>query len=139
MLHILRNFWPTLLLIGTILFLSLTKVQAPPSLPLFPHIDKVAHFLMYLALSYTFLFDITRSYTHGYVKKLPVALSFTFATLIGILVELGQKHLTEGRQAELADGLANMAGAFCGALLGWATIRLILQILPRFMTRTDHK
>ena len=135
MLQLFKNFWPTIILIGTILFLSLAKVQAPPSLPLFPHMDKVAHFLMYFALSFTLLFDISRSYTRGYVEKLPILFSFSLATLMGILLELGQKWLTQGRQAELADGIANTTGAFCGVLFGWVTIRFILRLLPRFMTR----
>src|SRR5687768_12564052 len=77
-----------------------------------PHIDKVAHFGMYAVWA----FLIYRALAHGLsVSGLKLAaLLFIVTTITGIALEYSQYAVTEGRSFEMADMIANGAGALMG-------------------------
>lgn len=81
-----------------------------------PHFDKVGHFGMYAI--WTFL--IFRTLMSGVTVS--VERAFWVAVLVGsvagIGLEYGQYFMHQGRSFELADMIANAAGALAGAWAG---------------------
>ena len=86
-----------------------------------PHFDKVGHFGMYAI--WVFIMVVTSS-----VRKTTAAGRLYIPMWIGIVVgaglEFGQRWMHQGRSFEVADMVANAAGAFAGWLVGcWVVSR----------------
>ena len=67
--------------------------------------DKLAHLLFYLV----FYFLWQKTFVNWFNDKASFYL-FGFALIFGILIELGQKYLTDTRSAEFLDILFNLIG-----------------------------
>ena len=78
-----------------------------------PHFDKIGHFGMYAI--WTFLLFRAMSFSFGMSRTKAFLLSVLIGTLTGILLELGQLMMAQGRSYELADMGANGLGALAGA------------------------
>ncbi|MEG0948594.1 MAG: VanZ family protein [Bacteroidales bacterium] len=124
-----------MLLIGVISFLSLATFNSLPSTPAIPHMDKIVHFCMYMALSYILLFDMSRTHPKRHPGKNEIIMAFIVAVCMGGTMELLQGYLTESRSADWWDMLANTCGAATGVLIGTITLPRILTLL-RF--RRNH-
>ena len=85
--------------------------------------DKVGHGLAYLALSCwaMMLFE-----SRAARAKAALAL-----VALGIAMELGQGTLTENRQMDWRDALANTGGVLAGMALAWTPLRDLLLRLDR--------
>jgi VanZ family protein len=105
--------------LGLIFFASLTSSDKIPDFQLFPHVDKVIHFCMYLVLSFSLIpaLLINKKYKKGYL------LSFIISVFFGFLMEYFQQVLAIGRSAELFDFLANTIGSIAGILIYQLTFR----------------
>ena len=105
----------TVLWIMVILLLSLlpgNNFNAPNAFEI-PYQDKIAHLLFYLI--FVILHQITellrlkeKLHLRSYLKIIIIAI------VIGILCEIGQYHLTNSRNAELGDIIANATGMIIG-------------------------
>ena len=83
-------------------------------LELFAGSDKVAHFLMYLVTACIFIFDYAK-FKLPHHTKLNLELLFTCcAMLLGLLMEIGQLVLSNGRTYDIVDLIANCLGAAMG-------------------------
>jgi VanZ family protein len=102
--------------------LSLLPVQ--PHLPEVHFLDKLLHALAYLCLS----FLLFASQLPGPRPRL-VLMSVLASLLLGGLIELAQP-LTH-RDRELADLMADLAGAVAGALLATGLVGLLKRLLLR--------
>lgn len=119
--HPFRRYGPATAMTLLIPALSLLPARffghlAAP-LPHFSGTDKVVHALMYAALTAAYLHALSGERK---AKLAPVLSVAAVATLFGLLMELGQKHLTTSRSMDPFDALANMAGAIVMALFVWA-------------------
>ncbi|RAV27941.1 VanZ family protein [Sinomicrobium soli] len=98
----------------TVAVLSLIPPSDIPSPGfLFPHIDKVVHFVFY----YVFFILWYYAWNKGdisVVSKRSVLLSLLMALLFGTVVEVLQYVMNIGRSGDVRDALANTAGAICG-------------------------
>lgn len=92
--------------------------------------DKVAHFLLYFFATVLFLTDYAK-YKSPHHTKLNQELMFTCsAMLLGLLMEIGQLALSNGREYDSADIIANCLGAaiaFC--YMHWRGISSVRHLL----------
>lgn len=75
-----------------------------------PHIDKLAHFLMYLFLSFFWVRYLKIRFKRPYI-------GFIFSICVGILMEFIQGHYLPGRFYEINDIIANIIGSIAGLVL----------------------
>ena len=97
----------------------ITAVSLQPgtgAVPLFPHIDKLEHFLAYLAVA---------------ALALPAFRNALFALALAALwgagVEVLQETVATGRDASVLDAAANTAGALAGV---WASRSALRRLFP---------
>ncbi|MGM9869295.1 MAG: VanZ family protein [Sodaliphilus sp.] len=84
------------------------------SFQLFSGFDKLAHFLMYFTVAVVYLYDYTKfKLPHHTTLNLELLLT-AFAAVMGLLLEIGQLVLTDCREFEIYDCIANAVGALCG-------------------------
>ena len=114
-LRFLRRYPLSLLALGVIVFLTLYKPSV--NVPVFPGLDKMAHFLMYASLCSIILFEYYRSHTRPDKNRI-----FWFAIVLPVLfsgvMELLQGLFTKYRSGDFADFLSNALGVVFAALLG---------------------
>lgn len=119
--HFFGRFGPaaamTLLIPALSLLPARLFARAAAPLPHFANMDKLVHALMYAALTAAYLHALSGEKKGRIAPALSVAV---FASLLGLLMELGQKHLTTSRSMDPLDALANAAGAVATALGVWA-------------------
>lgn len=81
------------------------------SVTLFPEFDKFAHFVMYLVCTLIYLSEYAK-YKLPHHTEINVELAITaFACVMGLFFEVAQMALTNDRQFEFLDCLANATGA----------------------------
>ena len=85
----------------------------------FPHLDKIAHFIVFAGL--TLLVDLA--------FRLPLLICFVLLTGYGISVELVQGYLPQ-RDASIADIIADMAGIVSYLLLHKPARTLLVNPAP---------
>lgn len=90
---------------------------------LFPHSDKVVHFIMFATLAGAILFDRCRA-TGRRPNKAPAIAAIVISVLAGGLVEILQHLMNMGRSADWLDFIADTLGAVAGAWIvyiwsGW--------------------
>lgn len=78
-----------------------------------PHLDKIAHFIMYLV--FTILWTMTLS--SYYNKRKSVITSVVIAIFFGILMEILQKIFFTTRDFDILDILANIGGSLLGIVI----------------------
>lgn len=106
------------LVIGlAICYLTLAPHPLPSnSFKLFPHFDKVAHFVMFAALSGAFLFDMSRA--KGFSPTFGrTTVAVCLSIIAGGVIEWLQQLMNMGRSSDLLDFIADSIGAVCGALI----------------------
>ena len=81
-----------------------------------PHFDKIGHFGMYAV--WTFLVLRAFSFNSKRTLKQWLWISILIGASMGVILEVGQLTMHQGRSFELADMLANALGAGVGALTG---------------------
>jgi len=106
-------------LCGT-LIIVLCTVQLPPQDNdiSIPYLDKVVHFMMYLALSLSYITERFLSAKRNPIKPaatylLTLAISF----IIGGLIELVQAYLTSYRSGDIIDLLCDVCGSLTAILI----------------------
>ena len=110
---------PTALIFIAICYLSLTSEPLPHQQRWFefPGSDKVAHFIMYAALTASFCFDYYRR--QGSIhKQWHLIAALAVAIVTGAALELMQAHMAMGRTGDIIDFAANTMGAIVGIVSG---------------------
>jgi VanZ family protein len=96
-----------------------------PGIPLFPHADKIVHFVCFGALSAAWAFWFSLE-TWKNRKWRCALLCVLFTSLYGFLDEFHQSFVP-GRSADILDWIADTAGAFPGSLIGLGLLRRITR------------
>ena len=107
-------YWLPLILYCLLIFIQSAN-PSPEQIPSFPFIDKLLHFIAYGILGILFY----RAYQTLKIKdnlRMLMLLSAVSASLYGISDEIHQSFVPF-RQAEVADVIADMLGAFSGVYL----------------------
>lgn len=131
-LHSIPLWLPTLITVALILALTLLPVpKQAEEMALFPHADKVVHFLMFGFLSAVVWWDLSR---HNLMLSAPLRYFWPAVVLsaaLGGIVELLQGAMHNGRGADWADFAADAAGALLLPLILWRVINACLRMRPQ--------
>lgn len=113
MISIIKQYWISILLSAVILVLCFIDTTPMPSAPI-SNFDKLAHFLMFLALSGAVYFDNTRYFKKPISYQGLVLGSFLFPLLFSGGVELMQEYISPYRNGDWMDFLYDGIGVFLG-------------------------
>ncbi len=123
----LPPYLPTIIVVLAICYLTMVPDPFGEETPqLFPHADKVAHFLMFGGFAAVIYFDRGRS--AGSSGMPAVCIAAALSSLAGGLVEIAQAYVVAGRSGDFPDFAADCAGAVvcaviarmvCRNLYGW--------------------
>lgn len=93
--------------------LSLMPSYDIPDITLFPGADKLVHICMYLGLSFLacWSFEIKRD------RMQPIYLLLAGVFMYGVLMEILQRTMHNGRDFDFKDMLANLTGAVIGIFI----------------------
>lgn len=93
--------------------LSLMPANDLPHFTVFSGIDKIVHLSMYLGLSVLtcWSFEINRK------KMVPLYILLAGVFLWGVLMEILQRTMHNGRNFEFRDMIANLTGAIIGLMI----------------------
>jgi VanZ family protein len=96
--------------LAIIAILSLMPSYDLPEITKFPQFDKVVHVSMYLGLSFLvcWSFEIHRD------RMKPIYILLTAVFMYGVLMEILQRTMHNGRSFDFRDMLANLTGAVIG-------------------------
>jgi VanZ family protein len=90
-----------------------------------PHFDKIGHFGMYA------VWALLAYYAFSGISRISFRSAFLMAIVVcgltGVVLEFGQYYFARGRSFEVADMLANAAGAIVGGFVGWKWKMLLKQ------------
>jgi VanZ family protein len=110
-------FWAALVWSGIITFFCLVQLNNVP-LGNVSNLDKLVHAFFHFVLT-TLCFLFLKSNSSNLNNLKPLLFSFLFSVFFGIAIEVAQNLLTETRQADVFDVLANMSGATLSIALIW--------------------
>ena len=117
--------------IATIAYLSLSADPLGAShMHLFKHSDKVAHFLMYFMATFAFIIDYAK-FRLPHHTKLNKEMAFTAsAMLLGLVMEVLQLVMGQGRGYSNLDIVVNCVGALAGfAYMKWRGLHQFRYIM----------
>lgn len=99
--------------LATVAVLSLMPSRDLPHFTVYPEIDKVVHLCMYLGLSFLacWSYEISRD------RMKPLYLMVAGVFMYGVLMEILQRTMHNGRNFDFRDMLANLTGAIIGILI----------------------
>jgi hypothetical protein len=137
MMRFLSKFGLSTLLIIIITILSIINFSSMDIKPPVKEFDKLVHALMYTALSFVLLFDITKNVlllNKAAVVKITafsMAISFLISATTGGILELIQEYFVEGRSGDWIDMICNVIGSFVGIALGLLVIPKLLGLIRK--------
>lgn len=115
---IILRFWKAIVWLAILIKLSLMAGNKLPSVPVFAHMDKVVHALMYFVLA----FLLSRPVTRTGIRR-PYLWIVLFCLVTGMLIEILQKYFALNRSGSFLDELANITGAILGILFFHFVVR----------------
>ena len=115
--NIVLHYWKSLLMISIILYLSCTPPSTFKAFPVFTHIDKIAHLLMYFCLSLLLIFDFKSAPHSKTNKQIFIIICIVLPIFLGGSIEFIQKEFFPPRSASFGDIAFNTLGV----MLGWLT------------------
>ncbi|MCQ2083032.1 MAG: VanZ family protein [Bacteroidaceae bacterium] len=124
MKRLLRTYPLAIIILIIITWLSL---GTPPDTDLdgIKGIDKVAHFCMYFGLAAITWLEYLKNHDSLNWTKLAL-FAITAPILFSGMMEIAQMVLTDNRQGEWADFLANSLGVICSVPAGYCLLRPII-------------
>ena len=123
---IIPAWLPGTLVVAAILYLTLAPKPLGDDTPeLFEGADKVVHAIMFGAMSFTLALD--RLMGRGAISHVSLALITAITIATGIGIELLQSVMDCGRSGDMADGMADIAGALAGILIFIRVKRALAQ------------
>ena len=118
---------PTTIVLALILYATLTPnpVEIDPEF-MFPHMDKVIHFIMFFFLVWAMAFDTAKITKSTELPTLHLRLIVAAAFVVGMLTELLQSIMEAGRTGALDDLVADVIGALVAMITSRWIVRLLL-------------
>jgi len=108
-----------------ILLMGLTPGESMPITNVwdFLSFDKIAHFVVFAALTFLFILGFSKQYTFLFFRYNAIPLAIGISIIYGLIIEIGQTFIPE-RGLEFTDILANTLGVFAG----WFAFYVIYKI-----------
>ena len=122
----ISQWWPTAIVVAVILYATLNADPVGVDrLPLIPGLDKLIHAIMFGGLFSALAFDWYRA---GNAMTRRVLLIFAAASAIaGILDEIAQQAMHNGRQGDIIDFAADCFGILVAFFAAPSVIKKILK------------
>ncbi len=114
-------YFATAAIVATVLYLTLMPAGPDMGMDIFPHADKVVHFLMFGAVAVSLWWDISRRGLRIDMRGLCV--SVVLSSLLGGAVELLQQIMDIGRSCDVWDWVADTAGALMLPIMMYPLLR----------------
>jgi VanZ family protein len=111
-----RYLLPGISWLIALLLLSLTPGNEMPHVNNIFAFDKIMHSLFYAGLTHLWLVGLKKQYRSVFLKRHTLRIVVPSAILLGVLVEILQGTVVEGRFFEGWDIVANSVGCFIGVL-----------------------
>jgi VanZ family protein len=127
-IRFILTFWKSIIITGTILYLSFASPSTFSGVPTFENEDKLVHLLMYAGLTGFLIFDFRR-----FAKTTDMSIvgfifiCLAFPVFLGGAVEILQPMYFAPRTAEWFDWFSDIAGV----LTGWLSMRFIAPRISR--------
>lgn len=102
-----------MLYLSAIVVISLMPARDLPHIAIFPSFDKLAHFSMYFGLSFLACWSLDLSR----IRMGPIYLLLAGVFMWGVLMEILQRTMHNGRNFDFKDMIANLAGALAGIVI----------------------
>lgn len=106
--------------IWTIITFILLTMSVPDSASIprirIPHFDKVVHFGLFAILALSYSWGFKKQLKYATLIKFAFYFAASISIIIGIVTELLQAYLIDGRNGDIYDLLADTFGTFGGIL-----------------------
>jgi VanZ family protein len=99
--------------LAALVIISLMPARDLPHIAAFTSFDKAAHFGMYLGLSFLVCWGLDLRQ----IRMRPIYLLLSGVFFWGVLMEILQRTMHNGRNFDFRDMIANLAGAWVGILI----------------------
>ncbi len=123
----LRHYWPTLIVVGVILYATLSSDPTGDVSFEIPHLDKLIHAIMMGGLVGAIAFDYKRAERQR-------QLTFSFMSKVALCVmvaciadELAQAYLTDSRSGDIFDLLADWTGVWVAVFTAPPAVNRVLR------------
>lgn len=105
----------------------------------FKNHDKIAHFCMFFFLNCVYLYDYTKKKNPRHTKINKELVFTSLAAMLGLLTESAQLAMGLGRNFDVLDILADVAGAFAAlGVMKWFGSHLLRKYLFNSKSRHHH-
>lgn len=123
------KFWPSLIVLGVILYATLSSDPlGADEIPAIPHIDKLIHASMMGGLVGAIIFDIQRADKNKIINRRTLILIASAVMIFGILDEIAQTTMANGRSGDWLDLVADWAGVWVAFFTAPPAVRKVLKI-----------
>ena len=115
--------------ITIILIVAYLSFFHPPSLevPTFSGMDKVAHFCMYAGLSGMLWIEFLLNHRKKTMDiRYAIIGAIICPIIFGALIEILQQYMTDYRQGDILDFIANTSGVIISSVICWYVIRPLI-------------
>jgi len=119
-----------LIYFGIVALLSLLPMYDLPEVSLFPGAEKMVHFSMYFGMAVLACWSLDLSSNR--IRKMYWLLLGVF--MYGVLMEILQRTMHNGRSFEFRDMIANLAGAVAGLLV----YRYLDSLRSKLVTKNNN-
>lgn len=117
LLKIPIGIFSVLITLGVLYLCLAPQPIKDPGIFYFEGADKVVHFLMFFALTLSYLFDYWKIvYPHRPKAKKTIAISVA-AIVLGGIIEFLQEYMNLGRSMDATDLFADSVGVVCATLI----------------------
>lgn len=123
---ILNNYKLSMIAIALLLYLSFNDAETYDgmSFMMFPHADKLIHFLMYFGVASALYIDFI-----WLGRKHATTLTFAIIALLAGATELGQHLLTDSRNGDIWDFLCNITGGIAAMCIAPHTAKTYFKFI----------
>lgn len=124
-----RKYWPTLIVLGLILYATLSADPiGADDIPPIPHIDKLIHATMMGGLLSSIVFDIQRANRQTSVSRRTISVIAFAVMVFSIFDEITQAFMENGRSGDILDLAADWFGIGVAFFAAPPAIRKVLKI-----------
>ena len=123
----LSRYWPTLIVIGIILYATLSSNPTGDVSIEIPHLDKLIHAIMMGGLVGAIAFDYKRAERRRQLTFRFVCTVAVYVMVACIADELAQAYLTDSRSGDILDLLADWAGVWIAVFAAPPAINRVLR------------
>lgn len=123
----LCQYWPTLIVIGLILYATLSSDPTGDVSIEIPHLDKLIHAIMMGGLVGAIAFDYKRAERQRQLTFRFMSTVAAYVMAACIADELAQAYLTDSRSGDVLDLLADWAGVWVAVFTAPPAVNRVLR------------